>query len=75
MVLASDGLWDVMDNEDVVTLVKTLAAQQHEAQAEDSEGEGEPHADPDYHVIARMLTLEVCGGKGEEGGEGVDVGV
>jgi protein phosphatase 1L len=75
MVLASDGLWDVMDNEDVVTLVKTLAAQQHEAQAEDSEGEGEPHADPDYHVIARMLTLEVRRGRGEaKGQEGADWG-
>lgn len=67
MVLASDGLWDVMTNEDVVEMVQQILAEMAEEDDErEEEGAGAGTGwdvagagGPDYHVIARLLTLEV----------------
>lgn len=70
MVLASDGLWDVMTNEDVVEMVQQILAEMAEEddeREEDGAGAGTGWdvagaGGPDYHVIARLLTLEVSRG-------------
>lgn len=62
LILASDGLWDVMSNAEAVAFLEERATEMRRAQGEGG-GEGGERGiggpDLDYHVLARALTWEV----------------
>lgn len=70
LILASDGLWDVMSNAEAVAFLEERAREMRGALRRGGGGEGEGGdgggmGGPglDYHVLARALTWEVRGWK------------
>lgn len=63
LILASDGLWDVMSNAEAVAFLEERAREMRAARRrgqgeEDGNDRGMGGIDLDYHVLARALTWE-----------------
>lgn len=62
LILASDGLWDVMSNAEAVAFLEERATEMRRARGLQGEGEeerGMGGPDLEYHLLARALTWEV----------------